>query len=106
MTTRAAGASRSERSSRSSTFAISEQALIDATVVDDVLAGHETVLGAAQERDQVTALLRIGEPAGRTAAQAILDDRLVGRVLPFGMGVKIGPERLGIEETRADAVDR
>src|SRR5207244_2819836 len=98
MMTRPVGERSSERTSRSSIAAMSEQALVDAAVVDDVLAGHEPAPGAAEEGDEVAALLRIGEATRRATAQAVLDDRLVGRVLPLGMGMEVGPQRVGIEE--------
>src|SRR5437773_4481974 len=47
MTTRSAGASRSDAVSRRSAT-ISEQALVSAAVIDDVLASHESGLSAAE----------------------------------------------------------
>src|SRR5688500_8317936 len=83
-----------------------EQPLIDAAVIDDVLAGHEAGLCRAEEGDQVAAFLRVGEAAGRAAAEAVLDDRLVGRVAARGVAEQVRLQRLGVEETGADAVDR
>src|ERR1700689_260221 len=106
MMTLPVGESSSDRLSRSSIMHVSEQALINAAVVDDILAGHESALGAAEKGNEVTAFLRVGEPARRTTAQAVLDNRIVGCVLPLGMRMKIGSEGLGIEQPGADAVNR
>src|SRR5713101_18414 len=104
MTTRSAGVSRSDAVLRGSA-AISKQALVNAAVIDDVLASHESGLSAAEIGDEVAAFLRIGKAASRAGAQPILDDRFVCRVTAGGMGAEIGVECFGIDESGADTVD-
>src|SRR5688572_27067300 len=103
MTTRPSGFSISSLGGCSAM--ISEQSLIDTAVIDDVLPRHIAVLRAAQKGDEIAAFLGIGETAGGRAFEAISDDRLVGRVAALGMGMKVGLQRIGIEEARQHTVD-
>src|SRR5438552_8559196 len=104
MTTRSAGASRSDAVSRGSA-AISEQALVNAAVIDDVLASHESGLSAAEIGDEVATFLRVGKAASRARVQPIFHNRFVCRIAARRMGMQVGVECFGIEESGADAVD-
>src|SRR5260370_22475052 len=105
MTTRPAGLSRSDAGSPRASL-MSEQPLIDAAVVHQVLAGHEAGLRAAEIGDEVATFLRVGEAAGRAVAQPVLYARLVGRIAARPVAPQGGVQRGRFDQAGAYAVDR
>ncbi len=84
----------------------SEQSLVDAAVVDDVLAGHEAGLGAADIGYKVAALARIGKAAGRASFSAGSSTiASVGGVAALGMAVQVSVECVRCQTGPAHGVD-